>query len=330
LVALHSALLSGLSQRSIVLPSRYRPGQQLNPELLGAVSEIISSAAQGQSDDEINQVMDEALSVGRIHNLIDDPQAQSIFLNGAYELVCHHADGKVSVTHNPFSSLQQARLAATRIMHGMGVTEGAGLLCAEGSLGEWRAYVDLSSATGPYICLQRNAAAPGLDAWLEQGRIGASEHSTLSGCLSAGGKVAIAASSTKLQAQLAGALMSSLLTGKRALCCGVAHGLGNDANWVTLPTDMEALMSASALAPDALIVGDVAGFDGALVLEALSSAPCGIALVTARSASAALSKLRRRALDPSLVTEAIDYIAVVADSDRGPAVVELISVDQAS
>lgn len=328
-IALHQELMNGLTERSISLPTRYRPGQQLNPELLSAVSEIVSRAAQGQSDDEINQVIDEALSVGRLHGLIEDPQVSSIFLNGAYELVCLRTDGKRSVAHNPFSSVHQARVAAARILNGMGAADGSSVTQAEGSFGAWRAYVDLNGVTGPNICLQRAPQASSLDQWVAEGRLDAQNHSVLASCLSAGGTVAIASSDTQSQAQLLNALLCSTMSGRRVVSCGVSHSLTTDAAWVTLPTDMDALLSAGALSPEALVVGDVAGFDGALVLEALSSASAGALLVTARSTQAALAKLRRRALDPSLVTEAVDYIAYVSMSDRGPVLTELLSVAQA-
>jgi len=296
---------------------------------LSAVSEIVSSAANGQSDDEINQVIDEALSVGRLHALIEDPQVSSIFLNGAYELVCQRSDGKRSVIHNPFSSVYQARVTAARILNGMGAGEGSSHTQAEGSFGEWRAFVDLSHVTSPHVCLQRAPQASKLDQWVSEGRADAQASSTLVNCLSAGGAVAIASSNTQAQAQLLNALLCSAMSGRRVVSCGVSHSLTMDAGWLSIASDMDALMNASLLAPEALVVGDVAGFDGSLVLEAISSASSGVVLVTARSAQGALAKLRRRALDPSLVAEAVDYIAFVSSSDRGPVLTEVLSVAQA-
>ena len=151
----------------------------------------------------------------------------------------------------------------------------------------------------------------------------------LIGALSSGGKVAIAASDARTQSALLSALMGSTLSGRRVVCCGLSYSVGSDASWLTIPTDMDALMGVSVLAPEGLVIGDVAGFDGALVLESLSSASTGAVLVTARSAQAALTKLRRRALDPSLVTEALDYVAYAAMGERGPVLTELITVAQA-
>lgn len=325
-MALHQELMSGLSQRSIALPTRYRPGQQLNPELLSAVSEIVSNAARGQSDDEINQVIDEALSVGRLLNLIEDPNVSSIYLNGAHELVSQNSGGKVSVTHLPFSSVHQARMAAARIINGMGAAEGSGITQAEGMLGSWQAYVDLRDV-GPYVSLHRVSDDVTLDQWVAEGRANAHNVSLLSNCLSSGGKVAIASSDVRAQTQLLSALLGSSMKGRRVVNCGISHGIGVDASWLTIPTDMDALMNVSMLAPEALVIGDIAAFDGALVLETLSSTSSGAILVTARSAQGALAKLRRRALDPSLVSEAIDYIAFVSSSEHGPVLSELISVE---
>jgi hypothetical protein len=110
---------------------------------------------------------------------------------------------------------------------------------------------------------------------------------------------------------------------------GLSYALGFDAAWLALPCDMDALMSVSALTPEAVIIADQAGFDGALALEVLAAAPAGLMLTTARSAEAAMSRLKRRALDAELVKEALDYVVFVELNAQGQGTIkELYDVAQ--
>jgi hypothetical protein len=118
---------------------------------------------------------------------------------------------------------------------------------------------------------------------------------------------------------VASALALSCLRGRRVVTAGLSYAVGNDASWVTLPCEMEALLSASQLAPDFLLVADQPSFDGGLVLEALSAAPAGALLLTARSTRDAVAKLCRRAVDAALVGEALDLLLFVEVDDAGRA-----------
>jgi hypothetical protein len=316
LLALHAQLQQGLADRGLQLPTRYRPGQHLNSDLLGAASEILSAVANGYSDEEINQVIDETLCVGRLHALIQDEGVQSIYLNGAHHLVCSREGGKLSVINAPFSSVEQARVAAARILGGLGVNNQER---AEGRLGDLRVYVDLNGAEGPYVCIQRPVNRSPVERWVEERRFDRQAADLLARGLPTGLKVAIAAKSTKAQAQVASALALSCLKGRRVITAGVSYAVGNDAAWVTLPCEMDALLNASQLAPDFLLIADQPAFDGGLVLEALSAAPAGALLVTARSSRDAVAKLCRRAVDAALVGEALDLLLFVEQDSAGHA-----------
>jgi pilus assembly protein CpaF len=305
LVQLHQKLKNGIRDKGLQLPKRYRPQQQLNSELLESAFDILQEVGGNHSEDDLRQVIDEALSVGALHTLIEDDQIQSIYLNGAHHLAYVQNNGKVSIIRTPFSSIEQARRAASRILNGLG---GQGDSYAQGRLGDFKALVDMNGSEGPYIVLQRAVNYSSLSTWVEEGRFDQNVATEVKRILNAGGKIAIVSPKTNTQAQTVSAIALSCLKSKRTISIGVAQHLGNESSWLTLPADTSSLTKAFDMLADCLVIGDQVNIDGPSTFEALSTASSAILMLTARSVNTAIKKMQRRAQDPELLQEAIECI----------------------
>jgi predicted component of type VI protein secretion system len=310
---LHISLQRGLEEKGMTLPSRYRPGQQLNPALLNSALDILQNVKGDHSSEAMTQVIDEALSIGALHALVEDASISTIYLNGAHHLAYTQA-GKMSVMRSPFSSVEQARRAARRILNGLGASQQNR---GEGRLGELRAYVDVDGSEGPYICLQRSVNQRALGAWVESQQFDHQVASAVTHAIRNGAKIAIASRDTQSQVEVASAIALSCLKSRRVISVGLQHHLGNESAWLTMPGEMDALMTSTQLTPECLIIADQASFDGTLVFESLSATSSGVLLITARSTNAAVQKLNRRALDAELVTETLDLLLMVERGEDG-------------
>jgi hypothetical protein len=335
LMQLHVKLSEGLQSKGLSLPTRYRPGQQLSPKLLDSSFEILQSVIQSGdqsfsnvSNDALRQVIDEALSVGALTALIENESVQKICLNGAHHLVYYSGNQsgggigqqtKMSVVPSPFSSVEQAHRAASRILNGLGAGHKSMDLVepSEGKLGDLKAFVDLYHSEGPHLCLQRPVNKESLSAWVESGRFDAQMASTVTSALRSGSKVGVVAKSSRAQAEITSAIALSCLRSQRMVSVGMSHHIGNESSWVSLGADNDALALASRFTPECIIIEDQAALNGAFVLENLSAASSGLLLVTARSSQAALKKLQRRGLNDDLVTEALDLIVNVKQDANG-------------
>ena len=310
---LHISIQKGLEEKGMSLPSRYRPGQQLNPDLLNSALDILQNVKGEHSSEAMTQVIDEALSIGALHALVEDDSISTIYLNGAHHLA-YTQSGKMSVMRSPFSSVEQARRAARRILNGLGASQQNR---GEGRLGELRAYVDIDGSEGPYVCLQRSVNHKALGAWVESQQFDHQVASAVTQAIRNGAKIAIASRDTQSQVEIASAIALSCLKSRRVISVGLQHHLGNESAWLTMPGEMDALMTSTQLTPECLIIADQASFDGTLVFETLSATSSGLLLVTARSTKSAVQKLNRRALDAELVAETLDLLLMVERGEDG-------------
>ena len=309
LVKIHQALNDGLTQRQLKAPTRYRPGQSLNPSLVTAAQEILQEFTQEHSEDGIALIMNEAFGVGALQPLIEDESVKEIYLNGAHQLVYLQQSQQVSETvSSPFTSIEQAKRAAMRILNGLGRE---GQTSAEGRLGPFRAFVDLDGAEGPYVCLQRVRQPHSLSGLVSQGQVDQQLAQSISSILERGGKLVIAGPSCSTQSMLTSAIAQELFHSKRALLVGVNQHLGSDPSWLTLEGSDEALDGVARLSPDAVIISDQPALAGDKMFETLSAASAGILTLTARDVNGAVSKMRRRAGDDTLAVEAADAVIFV-------------------
>jgi type IV secretory pathway ATPase VirB11/archaellum biosynthesis ATPase len=254
-------------------------------------------------------IMNEAFGVGALQPLIEDDAVKEIYLNGAHQLVyLQQSRNAVNVVNSPFTSIEQAKRAAMRILNGLGRE---GQTCAEGRLGPFRTFVDLEGAEGPHICLQRVRQAHSLSGLVSTGQVDQQLAQSISNVMERGGKLVIAGPSSVAQSSLTSAIAQELLQSKRALLVGVNQHLGSDPSWLTVEGSDDALNGAARLNPDAVIISDQPSLSGDKMLETLSSASAGILMLTARDVNSAVAKLRRRAGDDMLAVEAADAVIFV-------------------
>jgi pilus assembly protein CpaF len=311
LVKIHQALNDGLNAKGLSTPTRYRPGQSLNPDLLDVAFEILRPFTQEHSEEVVSKVIDEAFSVGALQPLIEDKAVQELYLNGAHQLVYHQGDTVPSTISSPFSSVEQAQRAAMRILNGLG-REGES--SGEGRLGEFRVFVDLNGAEGPYVCMQRPLQQKKAS---QLGQVDAQVCDKLNTLLRNGGKIAIASRSGRVQAKMTSAMALESFSDHRVAIVGVNHHLGNHSTWITLEGSDDSLKSVEQLAPHRVIIQDQASLEGALVFEALSASSGGILMCTARDINAAIAKIRRRAGDDALAFEAVEIVLFVSETSDG-------------
>ena len=312
-VQMHQALNEGLTQKGLLTPTRYRPGQSLNPALIDAAYEILKDLTQDHSEDGVALIMNEAFGVGALQPLIEDSNVQEIYLNGAHQLVYKQAHNAPAETvSSPFTSVEQAARAAKRLLNGLGRE---GQTCAEGKLGPFRVFVNLEGAEGPYVCLQRAAQPNTLSALVAQGAFNPQLAESVKTLVERGGKIVIASPHKSAQAQLTSAIARELLSARRVVSVGVSQHLGDDPSWLTVEGSDEALEGVERLNPDAVIISDQASLSGDKVFEALSASSAGLLMLTARDINGAVNKLRRRAGDDMLAVEAADAILFVSGAE---------------
>jgi hypothetical protein len=319
---MHQALNEGLIQKSLLAPTRYRPGQSLNPDLIDAAYEILKGLTQDHSEDGVALIMNEAFGVGAIQPLIEDEDVQEIYLNGSHQLVYKQRAGtSVETVSSPFTSIEQAVRAAQRLLNGLGRE---GQSSAEGKLGPFRVFVDLEGAEGPYVCLQRSIQSNKLGDLVARGACNAQLAQSVSELMNRGGKIVIASAHTQSQAQITSAIAQELLGNRRAVLVGVSQHLGDDPSWLTVAGSDDALESVARLNPDAVVIADQSALSGDKVFETLSAASAGLLMMTARDMNGAVNKLRRRAGDDMLAVEAVDAVLFVS----GDAISEVYHVGQ--
>lgn len=323
LVKIHQALNEGLSQQGLSTPHRYRPGQSLNQDLVNAALEVLKPFSKEHSEETISQVIDEAFSVGALGPLAIDETVTEIYLNGAHQLVYRQGQSGVVTVKSPFSSVEQAQRAALRLLNGLGRE---GEQRGEGRLGNLRVLVDLNGAEGPYVCMQRPIQQKSLS---EYAHFDQNVVRQLSSLLAQGGKLMIASRSVKAQAMMSSMIAHECYSDRRVAIIGANHHIGNKATWFTLEGSDEALKGVQQLTPDIVMVQDQACLNGELVFETLSAASGGMLLSTARNATAAISKLQRRAGHDHLAVEAIDLVIFVTeDGNQQMSVEQIYSLTQ--
>ena len=322
LISVHQTLSEGLIRRQLSAPTRYRPGQKLNPSLIDAALEIFNEQGVERNEDLIETVMNEAFGVGALQPLIEDQSVEEIYLNGAYQLLYRQAgDEALRVNQTLFSSIEQAKRAAMRILHGLG---GEGQTRAEGRFGTFHALVDLEGAEGPNVRLNRSKTLSMSE------MVDANTARQVEALIARGGKVAIASSHVGIQAAFTSALSQSIFANTRSVLIGLSQSLGAQPCWLTLPGTDAALDSVYSLNPEAVIIADQASLSGSKVMETLSASSTGILMMTARDSLGAVSKLRRRAGNDELLIEALDAILYIGGSHRAPQLqqIYLISAGQ--
>ena len=325
LVKIHQALNDGLAQRQLTAPTRYRPGQSLNPSLIDAAHDILKGFTQEHSEDGIALIMNEAFGVGALQPLIEDESVKEIYLNGAHQLVYMQQSYPTAHVSSPFTSTEQATRAAMRILNGLGRE---GQTCAEGRLGPFRTFVDLEGAEGPYVCLQRVRQPHQLSGLVGVGQIDQQLAQSISDVIGRGGKLVIAGASTASQSLFTSAIAQELFQSKRTVLVGVHQHLGSNPSWLTTEGSDEALDGVARLNPEAIIISDQPALSGNKMLETLSSASAGILTLTARDVNSAFAKLRRRAGDDTLAVEATDAVIFVQSQGDEVQVTDVYHVGQ--
>ena len=326
LVKIHQALNDGLSAKGLSTPNRYRPGQVLNPELLDAAFEILQPYTAEHSEEVVSKVIDEAFSVGALQPLIEDSSVRELFLNGAHHLVYYRVNQEQSTSvQSPFTSVEQAHRAALRILNGLG-QEGAQR--AEGRLGEFRVYVDINGAEGPYICLQRSIQTDQISQLASRGLVSQAISDQLPRLIAQGGHLVIASRSTRAQSVITSAIALETLGQHRVVMIGASHHLGNRAGWLSLEGDDSSLKSVERLSPDAVIIRDQSALDGTILFETLSASSRAILMITARDIHGAIAKVRRRSGNDDLALEAVDLIVFVDENNGQPTISDIYSLTQ--
>jgi Flp pilus assembly CpaF family ATPase len=105
LVELHHAIAAELKTRELKAPKRYRPGQELNPDLVEAAQSALSRDS-AVSESTKQRVLNEVFGVGALQPLIENPEVSEIYLNGAHCLVSLNKNQESQETRTPFSSVE--------------------------------------------------------------------------------------------------------------------------------------------------------------------------------------------------------------------------------
>ncbi|MEZ4434491.1 MAG: ATPase, T2SS/T4P/T4SS family [bacterium] len=309
MTALHHRLGDLIDQTGIHISDVYQPGQGIDEvawkRLEQAAQEVVRQLPIPDGvdpDTAVAGVVAEALAIGPLTQLLDDPAVQRIMVNGTTLHVTR--DGTTGDDGLRFSSAFQVLVAVARLIHGAGGTYDPDVPFAEAWLADGtRLHVAMPGVGGPYLTLDR----PGrghktLDEMVAADTLSENMATFLRHALAAGRNVLVASNDVDARLELIAALLDAGLDKERVVIVesggrlGRAHGErvvltgGPGADNSTL------VQQALKMRPDRLVVADARGPEAWYALSALGGAVNGgIIGIDAESPDDALIRLTRHA-----------------------------------
>jgi pilus assembly protein CpaF len=312
MVELHERLAELFDRDDLQVPAAYLPGQPVDEitwqRAESAVREALkgyeaSGRLPGGADPTAiaSTVVSEALALGPITALLDDPGVQRILVNGAQRIFVTRG-GRTEQVPARFSGNMQVLAVVDRLLRGAGVHVPPGSQFAEGYLPDGaRIHAALPSVGGPFVTIERPAAqAATLDDLVGREVLSRNAAGFLELAVRAGRRVLVSGNDVDARAELVGAMLGSGAGGLRVVAVEGGGRLGGQ-NLVTLSAAPGAdgpilVQQALKMRPDRLVVLDVRGPEAFYALTGLlGGVNGGILGVDAESPDDALARLVRLA-----------------------------------
>ena len=352
MTALHHQIGDLLDQTGVHASDIYQPGQGIDEiawkRLEQAAQDTVRQLAIPDGVDAgsvVSAVVAEALAIGPLTHLLDDPQVQRVMVNGTTLHVTR--DGATSDEGLRFSSVFQVLVTVARLIHGAGGTYDPDAPFAEAWLADGtRLHVAMPTVGGPYLTLDRPGRGnKSLDEMVASDTLSENMATFLRHALAAGRNVLVASNDVDARLELIAALLDAGLVDKERVVViesggrlGRAHGErvvltgGPGADNVTL------VQQALKMRPDRLVIADARGPEAFHALSALGGAVNGgIIGIAAESPDDALIRLTRHAslaqgfdqtqVDAVIRDTADVLVQLLAYADGGRRITQIMDID---